>query len=118
MAQIRNTSGGDLFVPPLGDRLVMAGQVVEVPDADVYGFTQQDAWDAVDEAAKAAHDEATTAYAAVTEQVATGPQEPARSASRAAWEAYVLAATLATPDEIADLTRDELRDTYGNRSDQ
>lgn len=58
MAKIKNVSGVDLVVPWLGDRLVLAGQVVEVPDGDVYAYTQQESWDPADAAAKKAHDKA------------------------------------------------------------
>lgn len=32
MAKFKNVSGEDLIVGPLGGRLVIAGQVVEIPD--------------------------------------------------------------------------------------
>lgn len=62
MGKIKQASGEDRVVPGLGNRLVVAGAVVEVPDADVYGYTQQSIWDPVDAAAKRAHDEGHTAY--------------------------------------------------------
>ena len=58
MAKIKNQSGDDLILPWLGDRLVLAGQVVEVPDDDVYAYTQQSCWDPSDKDAKAIHGEA------------------------------------------------------------
>lgn len=77
MAKIRNKSGSDLFVPALG-RMVMDGQVVEVPDADVYGFTQQSIWQAADKAAEAADLEAEADYQArlAVAQGATTDPEP------------------------------------------
>jgi hypothetical protein len=58
MAKIRNTSGGDVEVPALG-RMVLAGQVIEVPDDQVEGFTHPGApselWAPSDQAAKAIH---------------------------------------------------------------
>lgn len=58
MAKIRNTSGTDLEVPSLG-RMVLAGQVIEVPDELVEGFTHPGApselWAPSDQAAKAIH---------------------------------------------------------------
>lgn len=41
MARIKNISGEDLTVPGLASRLVLAGQVVEVPDEDAESFTCQ-----------------------------------------------------------------------------
>jgi hypothetical protein len=58
MAKIRNTSGEDLEVPSLG-RMVLAGQVIEVPDDAVEGFTHPGApsqlWAPSDQAAKDIH---------------------------------------------------------------
>lgn len=42
------------------------------------------------------------------------PLQPAGNASRDDWADYALA-TGATPEDIADLTRDQLRDHFGNR---
>lgn len=59
MAKIKNVSGNDLIVPSLGGRLVLAGQVVEVPDEDVYAFTQQyPNWQPADKPAQTVHDKA------------------------------------------------------------
>lgn len=59
MAKIRNVSGNDLVVPSLGGRLVLAGQIVEVDDEAVYGFTQQAPnWEPADDATQAVHDAA------------------------------------------------------------
>lgn len=55
MAKIKNETGEDRILPWLGDRLVLAGQVVEVSDDDVYAYTQQDGWKPADDAAKKAH---------------------------------------------------------------
>jgi hypothetical protein len=56
MAKVKNISGGDLTVPWLGGRLVLAGQVVEVPDDDTYAYTQQTStWEPNDAKAKSAH---------------------------------------------------------------
>ena len=59
MAKIRNTSGQDLEVPSLG-RMVLAGQVIEVPDDQVEGFTHPGApselWAPSDQAAKDIHE--------------------------------------------------------------
>jgi hypothetical protein len=56
MAKVKNISGGDLTVPWLGGRLVLAGQVVEVPDGDTYAYTQQTStWEPNDAKAKSAH---------------------------------------------------------------
>ena len=58
MAKIRNTAGYDVEVPSLG-RMVLAGQVIEVPDDAVEGFTHPGApselWAPSDQAAKDIH---------------------------------------------------------------
>ena len=53
--KIKNTSGEDRLVSWLGGRMVLAGQVVDVPEADVYSYTQQSIWEPADAAAKAVH---------------------------------------------------------------
>lgn len=48
MAQFKNVSGEDRTVPAIGDRLVIAGAVITVPDATAEGFAcQPDIWQAV-----------------------------------------------------------------------
>jgi hypothetical protein len=58
VAKIRNTSGYDVEVPSLG-RMVLDGQVIEVPDDAVEGFTHPGApsqlWAPSDKAAKDIH---------------------------------------------------------------
>jgi len=62
MAKIKNVSGEDRTVPGLGGRLVLAGAVVDVPDADVYAYTCQESnWAPVDKSATAAHEAAVKA---------------------------------------------------------
>lgn len=105
MPQIRNVSSESRDVPWEG-RTVPAGEVLTVPDADVYAYTQQDGlWEPADEAAQSAHDRAV----AVLER----PDRPRGNASREEWMAYVVQHNLATEGDITDLSRDELRDTYG-----
>lgn len=118
MAKIKNTFGEDRIVPWLGDRLVLAGQVVDVPDDDVYAYTQQSGWAPFDDQAKALHEAAET-VAEEVEAVVSGDEsaEPAGNASREVWAAYVVAAGLATEDQLLDadgepLGRDAIRDTY------
>ena len=41
MARIKNISGDNRSVPALGGRVVWAGQVVEVPDEDAFGYVCQ-----------------------------------------------------------------------------
>jgi len=61
MGKIKNVSGEDRTVPGLGGRLVLAGAVVDVPDAAVFTYTCQEAnWAPVDKAATRAHEAATT----------------------------------------------------------
>lgn len=50
MAKIKNVSGEDRIVPALGHRLVLAGQVIEVPDDAAESYTcQVPTWEAVKE---------------------------------------------------------------------
>lgn len=58
MAKIKNVSGQDLIVPGIGGRLIIAGAVVEVPDADTHSYTCQESnWAPADKAATKAHEE-------------------------------------------------------------
>lgn len=55
MAKVKNESGQILNVPALG-RTVLAGQVIEVDDDQVYGLTQQEGvWSPADKPAETAH---------------------------------------------------------------
>jgi hypothetical protein len=105
MAKIKNTTGEDRILPWLNDRLVLAGQVVDVPDADVYAYTQQVGWEPADEAARAAHSDAEPDDGETL-------TEPAGNASREDWAAWVVATERATDADLADKSRDEIRDTY------
>lgn len=42
MAKVKNVSGEDRTVPELGGRLVLAGEVVEVPDERADAYTCQE----------------------------------------------------------------------------
>lgn len=76
MAKIKNVSGVDRHVPDLGNRLVLAGAVIEVPDADVYAYTcQEPIWAPADKAAKDAHAAATTIPDAEAPAEAPDPTE-------------------------------------------
>lgn len=102
MPLIKNVSGEDRIVPYLDGRLVLAGQEVEVGEGDVFAFTCQPAnWEPADAAARAEHDD---------EVKPAG--EPAGNAAREKWAAYVVRAGLASEAEIADMSRDEIRDHY------
>lgn len=102
MPRIKNVSGEDRIVPYLDGRLVLAGQEVEVAEGDVFAFTSQPTnWEPADSAAQAEHDD---------EVKPSG--EPGGNASREKWAAYVVRANLASEAEIADLSRDEIRDNY------
>lgn len=69
MPKIKNITGSDLIVPGLGGRLVLAGQVVEVPTEAVYGYTCQTvSWQPAD---KAATDATADGAAAELERVYT-----------------------------------------------
>lgn len=53
MAKIKNVSGEDRLVPWLGGRLVLDGQVVDVPDRDVPAYCcQTETWSPADAATK------------------------------------------------------------------
>lgn len=55
MAKVKNISGADLRVPAHGG-LILAGQVLDLPDEAVYGLTCQAAtWKPADKAAEKAH---------------------------------------------------------------
>lgn len=124
MAKIQNVSGDDRTVPSLGGRLVLADQIVEVPDDAVYGFTQQtDVWAPAGEGAQEAHDAGHAAYlerrsaelggVEVDDNGAPIPPaplvEPAGNAKRDEWADYVVRAGLADEETAAGLNRDELR---------
>jgi hypothetical protein len=70
VAKIRNTSGADVEVPSLG-RMVLKGQIIDVPDELVEGFTHPSApselWEPYDEDAKAVHARLVEAAAPPTE---------------------------------------------------
>ena len=53
MPKVRNISGRDRVLPWLGDRLVEADAVVEVPDADPY-ICQESTWELVSDKKKGA----------------------------------------------------------------
>lgn len=75
MAKIRNVSGENLLVPALGGRLVLEEAVVEVEDADVYGFTcQEPNWAPADDAAATAHAAAVAAENPLDLSRSTKPQ--------------------------------------------
>lgn len=100
MAMIRNVSGEARAVPWEG-RIVDDGEVLAVPVEDVWAYTQQaGVWEPADEAAQAVHDEA-------------GTSRPRGNASREEWVRWVVAKGLAAEQDLENLTRDELRDTYG-----
>lgn len=108
--KVKNISGEDRIVQ---GRLVLKGAVLEVEPDEVWSYTQQEPnWAPADKDAQAIHDhEYATAHA--VEEALAEDECPAGNASRDVWAAYVLAAELATEDDIKDMTRDEIRDTYG-----
>jgi hypothetical protein len=107
MAKIRNTTGEDRILPWLGDRLVLDGQVVDVPAEDVYAYTQQEGWAPVDEDAQAIHDEAAERDALVADALVTD-ELPAGNAKLAEWQAYATAHGV----DVEGLTRDQIRDHF------
>lgn len=78
MGQIKLVAGEDRTVPGLGNRLVVNGQKVEVPDDQVYGYTcQTGVWEPADTAAKKAHKAAVDARdAAAQEAQETSTDQP------------------------------------------
>lgn len=55
MGKVKNISGEERVIPSMSDRLVAAGQVIEIPDADVPGFVcQVGIWESADKAARGA----------------------------------------------------------------
>jgi hypothetical protein len=59
MSKIRNVSGEDRVLPWLDGRLVMAGQIIDVPSEHVYNYTcQESMWKPADDEAQALHDKA------------------------------------------------------------
>lgn len=106
MATIRNTSGRDLNLPWLNDRLVLAGAETEVPDDTSYNYTtQSEMWAPVDEAAQNLH---TTGRDAETPPEVDTNSRPPGNASREEWAAYGLTQG-SSETEIEPLTRDDLR---------
>lgn len=110
MAKVKNISGVDRIVQ---GRLVLAGMVLEVPADEVWSYTCQETnWAPADDEATEVHDAAYATHHAV-EEALEDDERPAGNASREVWAAYVVAAGLATEDDITDMSRDQLRDTYG-----
>jgi hypothetical protein len=119
VAKVKNISGEPRIVPALGGRMVLPGQEVEVAEDVVYAFTCQTSTRApVGSEAQAAHDEGDEQYRERLEDE-VGPEAvvildpPAGNASRDTWAEWAVAAGLATPDDVADLSRDDIRTTYG-----
>lgn len=115
--KVKNVSGEDVVVPWLGSRLVLAGQVVDVPEGDVYAYTQTPLWEPADKGAESAHKAAHEDYerrAGFEPTPDEVPEAPGKNASREEWAAYVIGSGHATAEQIDGLGRDEIRDTYGN----
>lgn len=115
--KIRNVSGESRSIGHAGGRLVLKGATLDVPLEEVYGYTQQDSiWEPADADAQSAHDEAHADYQRrLAEDLGLAdpePEQPAGNASRDDWAGYVLAAGLATEDDLEGLNRDQIRDTY------
>ena len=118
MAKVKNTTGEHRTAK---GRLVLDGAELEVEADEVYGFTCQPHWSGdperrnwvpADAEAQAIHDEAEALANAVDEALAED-EPPAGNASRDVWAAWVLAAHPGvSEDDIKDMGRDELRDTY------
>lgn len=123
MSKIKNITGEDRIALLEGagsGRLVLKGQEIDVPDERVTTYTQlEGSWAPADDRARELHQQMLDELAewiAATEPPAE-LEEPAGNASRDEWAAYVLAAGLATEDDLNDaeskpLGRDQIRDTY------
>ena len=110
MPKVKNISGDDRIVQ---GRLVLSGVVLEVPADEVWSYTCQESnWAPADDEAQAEHDASYAMHHAVEEALADDARPPG-NASRDVWATYVLTAGLATEDDITDMSRDQLRDTYG-----
>lgn len=102
MAKIKNVSGEARLCPTLGGRLVEAGQVIDLPAEDVYGFTCQEAWEPSDDEAQAAHDAVSP----------TTPEPPSGNAPREQWATWVLERGLADEAALDGMSRNEIRTTF------
>lgn len=81
LCKVKNVSGSDRT---LDGRIVVAGQVIEVPEDAVYGLTcQEPNWKPADKATQKVHDEA---HAAQLERNNPQPEPPAESEAPAAAE--------------------------------
>lgn len=110
--KVKNISGEDRLVQ---GRLVLSGAVLEVDPDDVWSYTcQEPNWAPADDEAQAVHDAAYATHHAVEEALAED-ERPAGNASRDVWATYVTTANLATEDDIKDMSRDEIRDTYSDK---
>ena len=107
MPKIKNVTGEDRTLPWLNDRLVLAGQEIEVSDADVYSYTQQVGWDPADDDAEAITDKLAKTDAKVAEARASN-EKPPGNASREDWAAYAVSKGV----DPAARTRDEIRDLF------
>lgn len=117
MPLIRNVSGEARDVPALG-RLVGDGEVLAVPSGDVYAYTvQAGTWEPADDQAQGEHDRDAHVEAVVTEVLdpSTPAAHPAGNDTRDVWAAFAIAKGASEAD-VHDLTRDQLRETYGTES--
>ena len=58
MAKVKFCGTDPVTVPELGGRRLEPGQVVEVPDAELYRFTQSPTWEPADAKSEKLHDSA------------------------------------------------------------
>jgi hypothetical protein len=58
MAKVKFVGDQPVTVPELGGRLLEPGQIVDVPDAELYRFTQSANWEPGDAKAQKLHDAA------------------------------------------------------------
>lgn len=137
MAKIKNVSGDNRTLSAAaGGQLVLKKATVDVPDDEVYNYTQQDIWEPYDDAAQAAHEAGEAAYAErlaaheVEHRALLGipageelddedalvldDEPPAGNASRDEWVEFVKteAGGNKTDEDLEGLGRDEIRDQY------
>lgn len=58
MAKVKFAGDQPVTVPELGGRLLEPGQIVEVPDAELYRFSVSNNWEPADARAQKLHDAA------------------------------------------------------------
>ncbi|MFC6045738.1 hypothetical protein ACFP8W_06950 [Nocardioides hankookensis] len=126
--KIKNITGEELIAllegGPAG-RLVHKGQTIDVPVERVTMYTQaESSWEPADDVARELHQDMLDELAEWLQALEPDApvEEPGGNAGREVWAKYVVAAGLATEDDLVDnedkpLGRDQIRDTYSKKGD-